>query len=83
VVLDLVMPRATMDGFTFLSKASERAELVNAPVIVLSGLGDPLSQVLDPATATTLRIVSVVSKPIDVDTLVSMVRAAVNTHDRQ
>jgi two-component system, OmpR family, response regulator QseB len=82
VLLDLVMPRAAMDGFAFLSKASERAQLVNTPVIVLSGLGDSVVQALDPATATTLRIVSVVSKPIDIGALVSMVSAALDTHDR-
>ena len=82
VLLDLVMPRAAMDGFTFLSKASERAQLANTPVIVLSGLGDSVNEALDPATATTLRIVSVVSKPIDIGALVSMVRAALGTHDR-
>lgn len=82
VLLDLVMPRAAMDGFTFLSKASERAQLVNTPVIVLSGLGDSVTHALDPATATTLRIVSVVSKPLDMGALLSMVRAALDMHDR-
>lgn len=82
VLLDLVMPRAAMDGFTFLSKASERAQLVNTPVIVLSGLGESVIQALDPATATTLRIVSVVAKPIDISALLSMVSAALETHDR-
>jgi two-component system response regulator CpxR len=81
VLLDLVMPRATMDGFTFLSKASERPELVNTPVIVLSGLGESITEALDPATATTLRIVSVVSKPIDIKALIATVRAALETND--
>ena len=82
VLLDLVMPRATMDGFAFLSKASERAQLVNTPVIVLSGLGESVIDALDPTTATTLRIVSVVSKPMDIGALVSVVRAALNLPDR-
>jgi two-component system response regulator HydG len=82
VLLDLVMPGATMDGFAFLSKASERAELVNTPVIVLSGLGESVTDALDPATATTLRIVSVVPKPIDIAALVSAVRATLDLPDR-
>ena len=82
VLLDLVMPRAAMDGFAFLSKASERPQLANTPVIVLSGLGESVIEALDPATATTLRIVSVVPKPIDIGTLLSMVRAALDAHDR-
>jgi CheY-like chemotaxis protein len=82
VLLDLVMPGATMDGFAFLSKASDHAHLGNTPVIVLSGLGTSVLEALDPATAMTLRIVSVVSKPIDIETLVSMVRAALDVHDQ-
>ena len=82
VLLDLVMPGATMDGFAFLSKASERAELVNTPVIVLSGLGESVTDALDPATATTLRIVSVVAKPIDIAALVATVRATLDPLDR-
>jgi len=82
VLLDLVMPGATMDGFAFLSKVSDRAHLRNTPVIVLSGLGTSVLEALDPATAMTLRIVSVVSKPIDIETLVSMVRAALDVHDQ-
>jgi DNA-binding response OmpR family regulator len=82
VLLDLVMPRAAVDGFTFLSKASERAQLVNTPVIVLSGLGESVLEALDPATASALRIVSVVSKPIDINALSAMVKAAVETNDR-
>jgi len=82
VLLDLVMPGATMDGFAFLSKVSDRAHLRNTPVIVLSGLGTSVLEALDPATAMTLRIVSVVSKPVDIETLVSMVRAALDVHDQ-
>jgi CheY-like chemotaxis protein len=76
VLLDLVMPRAVMDGFTFLSRASERAELEDTPVIVLSGLGESVVDALDPATATTLRIVSVVPKPVDINSLLAVVRTA-------
>ena len=78
VLLDLVMPRATVDGFAFLSRASARAQLGDTPVIVLSGLGESVIDALDPTTATALRIVSVVSKPIDIDALLSRVRTALN-----
>ena len=82
VLLDLVMPHAAMDGFAFLSKASETTQLVKTPVIVLSGLGESVIEALDPATATTLRIVSVVSKPIDLAALLSTIRAALDLSDR-
>jgi len=82
VLLDLVMPRAAMDGFTFLSKASESGQLTTTPVIVLSGLGESVIEALDPATATTLQIVSVVAKPIDLATLLSTVRSALGLPER-
>ena len=82
VLLDLVMPGAVMDGFAFLSKANERGQLTDTPVIVLSGLGESVTEALDPATATTLRIVSVVSKPIDLAALLSTVRAVLDLPDR-
>src|SRR5262245_48610629 len=52
VLLDLVMPRATVDGFTFLSRVAERAQLGDTPVVVLSGLGESVIDALDPTTAT-------------------------------
>jgi two-component system, OmpR family, response regulator CpxR len=82
VLLDLVMPGAAMDGFAFLAKAGERAQLVNTPVIVLSGLGESVVEALDPTTATALRIVAVISKPIDIRALLSRVHAALDAHDR-
>lgn len=82
VLLDLVMPGAAMDGFTFLSKARERAELVNTPVIVLSGLGESVIEAMDPATANALRITSVIPKPVDLSALLSAVHTALDAQDR-
>lgn len=82
VLLDLVMPGAAMDGFTFLSKARQRAELTHTPVIVLSGLGDSVIDAMDPATANALHITSVVSKPVDLSVLLSNVHAVLKTQDR-
>ena len=81
VLLDLVMPGATMDGFTFLSKVRERAELVNTPVIVVSGLGESVIDAMDTATASALRITSVIQKPVGLSTLLSTVHAALDARD--
>lgn len=81
VLLDLVMPQASMDGFAFLSSARARAELVNTPVIVTSGLGEAVLAALAPEVAQTLRIVSVISKPIEISALVAAVRAALGDSD--
>jgi len=81
VLLDLVMPLAAMDGFTFLATAHARTELVDTPVIVLSGLGDSILEALDPATSTTLRIAAVVRKPVDMAGLLSVVRGVLYVGD--
>lgn len=76
VLLDLIMPRAVMDGFTFLAEARARPNLLNTPVIVLSGLGEAVLDAIDPATASALRIVSVIPKPAVLTDLLSAVLAA-------
>ena len=82
VLLDLVMPRAAMDGFAFLANARTRAELANTPVIVLSGLGESVIDAMDAASASTLRIVAVLPKPFDVTALLSLVRSVLPVQDR-
>jgi CheY-like chemotaxis protein len=82
VLLDLVMPRAAMDGFTFLSKAHTHTELGNTPVVVLSGLGASVIDAIDPRTAGALRIVAVVPKPVDIPNLVSLLRSVLGDRDR-
>lgn len=74
ILLDLVMPRARMDGFAFLSEIRNRPNLVHIPLVIVSGLGEIISQAIDPATAAALRIVRVVTKPFVVLDLVRDVR---------
>jgi CheY-like chemotaxis protein len=82
VLLDLVMPEAVMDGFAFLANARARPELATTPVVVLSGLGESIGEAIDPSTARALHIVSIVAKPIDISSLLSVVREAVHADDR-
>jgi two-component system, chemotaxis family, chemotaxis protein CheY len=70
VLLDLVMPRARMDGFAFLSEIRSRPNLVHTPLIIISGLGDIVAEAIDPAIAAALRIALVVPKPFDILALV-------------
>jgi CheY-like chemotaxis protein len=74
VLLDLVMPRAQVDGFVFLSEVRSRPDLANTPVMILSGLGSAVMEAMDPAIAEKLRIVSVVAKPVVITELVRQVR---------
>ena len=78
ILLDLVMPLAAVDGFAFLSQARAWPKLANTPIIVVSGLGEPVANVMDAATANALRVVSVMSKPVDVPVLLSTMRAVLD-----
>ena len=74
VLLDLVMPRARMDGFAFLSEIRNRPDLLDTPLVILSGLGDTVAEAIDPATAQALRIAFVVPKPFVIVDLVREIR---------
>lgn len=74
ILLDLVMPKARMDGFAFLSEIRTRPDLVDTPVVILSGLGGAVAEAIDPATAQALRIAAVVPKPFAIEDLVREIR---------
>src|SRR5262245_60887055 len=73
ILLDLIMPRAELDGLAFLSHLSARASFARVPIVVVSGLGDPLSAAIAPETAGTLRIVAIMPKPVNIDTLLTKI----------
>ncbi len=64
VVLDLMMPH--LDGFEFLRRQRERDDLRAIPVIVLTAL--------DHVHADLVEGVAVLSKPVDFDRLLHLVR---------
>jgi CheY-like chemotaxis protein len=74
VLLDLVMPRARMDGFAFLSEIRSRPDLIDTPLVILSGLGAIVAEAIDPATAQALRIAFVAPKPFAIADLVREIR---------
>jgi CheY-like chemotaxis protein len=66
VLLDLLMP--VMDGITFLRERQSHAHLATVPVVVLSAAGIvPLRQ------AWQLRATAVLSKPLDLDVLATVI----------
>jgi CheY-like chemotaxis protein len=69
IILDLIMPRASLDGVGFLARLNADPRLPTAPILVISGLGDPLGSKLTPETATSFGIVGILSKPMGLDTL--------------
>lgn len=72
VVLDLVMPRGTMQGMEFLAAVREVEAWKTIPVIILSAYGDVVNRDI----TTRLGAAAVLSKPLaDVDLLPRTVRA--------
>jgi two-component system phosphate regulon response regulator PhoB len=72
IVLDLVMPRGTMQGMEFLAAVREVEAWKTIPVIILSAYGDVVNRDI----TTRLGAAAVLSKPLaDVDLLPRTVRA--------
>lgn len=69
ILLDLMMP--VMDGFKFRAQQLGRPELATIPVIILSAMYNPA------ADSDGLRPHAFLSKPFDLDCVVSAVAAAV------
>jgi two-component system, OmpR family, response regulator len=79
ILLDLLMPRAKLDGVGLLSRLSADATLTRPPVLVISGLGDPLGTKMTPETASSFGIVGIVSKPVAIDALAKQVDRALRS----
>lgn len=72
IVLDLGMPRGTMQGMEFLAMIREVNAWKHTPVVILSGYGD----IVNPDITTRLGVAAVLSKPLtDADALPRTVRA--------
>ena len=69
ILLDLLMPRAKMDGLEFLSKVA-RGPAAQTPVIILSALGETLARHLSSEITAELRISAILPKPVALDALV-------------
>ena len=72
VLLDLVMPG--VDGWEFLERKNRDPELAHIPVIILSGVGDEVTDV------RRLGAVCSIPKPIPEDALIDSVVGAIRSH---
>jgi CheY-like chemotaxis protein len=77
ILLDLIMPRAELDGVALLSRLA--AGLSTIPILILSGLGDALAQAISPEIAARLQIVGILPKPISLETLTTEVNRLVGS----
>lgn len=75
IILDLGMPRGTMEGMEFLARLREVDAWRQIPVVILSGFGD----VVNRDVTTRLGVTAILSKPIvDMEELVRIIQAAVD-----
>ena len=66
ILLDLVMPRARLDGIALLSLLSAGPRI---PIIILSALGDVLSRELSSELTKALAITAILGKPFSLEAL--------------
>ena len=76
VILDLGMPRGTMDGMELLARIREVDEWSDLPVIILSGYGD----VVNREVTRRLGVAAILGKPLrDLEELVAAVEKIVGS----
>jgi CheY-like chemotaxis protein len=66
ILLDLIMPRARLDGLALLSRLAGGPRI---PIIVLSGLGSALKEGISPELTAAHSIAAIFSKPFSVEAL--------------
>jgi CheY-like chemotaxis protein len=66
ILLDLIMPRAELDGVALLSRLAEGSRI---PVVILSAFADALSDELSPEVKAALPITAILPKPVSLDAL--------------
>ena len=81
VLLDMVMPRAKVDGFAFISRLSTYpADVRKIPLVLVSGLGPALNEAIDAKSAAQLNIARVLPKPVDLAKLLTITHAVGRRH---
>jgi CheY-like chemotaxis protein len=75
VVLDMMMPE--IDGFEFLARLRANPTFKRVPVLISSALGSTLARAIEERSAAALGIVGVLSKPVEMTTLIEHVRATI------
>ena len=66
ILLDLIMPKAELDGVELLSRLVAGPRI---PVVILSAFADTLSEELSPEVKAALPITAFLTKPVSLDEL--------------
>ena len=81
VLLDMVMPRATVDGFEFIARLRNYpAEVRRIPLVLVSALGPALTDAIDRKTAAELNIARILPKPVDLSKLLTTTHTVARRH---
>ena len=66
ILVDLIMPKAELDGVALLSRLAAGPRI---PVVILSAFADGLSDELSPEVKAALPITAILTKPVALDEL--------------
>ena len=69
ILLDLIMPRAELDGLALLFRLRPDSRWASVPILAVSELADLFCTAIPPERARRLGIVAVLRKPIDIEAL--------------
>ena len=75
ILLDILMPDSSMNGFELLAKLKEDNETQNIAVIIISGIGEPMDRV----RGLDMGAIDFITKPFDAFELKARVRSALRT----
>jgi chemosensory pili system protein ChpA (sensor histidine kinase/response regulator) len=82
VLLDMVMPKAKVDGFEFIARLKQYpAEVRRIPLVLVSALGASLLEAVDKESAAELNIARILPKPIVLSKLLDVAQT-VGRHSR-
>jgi CheY-like chemotaxis protein len=82
ILLDLIMPRAELDGLVLLFRLGARAMWTPVPIVAVSELADLFSAAIPPERARTLGIVAVLPKPIEIEALTKEIERIIGALDQ-
>lgn len=77
ILLDLVMPSMQMNGIELLARLHENPDWAHIPIVVISGIGDSV----DREEAARLGVRRILSKPVNVDTMIAEIRQVMGIGD--
>jgi CheY-like chemotaxis protein len=79
ILLDLIMPRAELDGLALLFRLGARPMWTPVPIVAVSELADLFSAAIPPERARTLGIVAVLPKPIEIEALTNEIERIIGS----